>query len=235
MLVVRRVPTVEAVGHANPEAKARRKARAGGTRVGVGAGARRSRTRTVRVDQRLPVGHEGLDGSDGVQARSTGAEPVRAHRLRRAAARTDEGAQAEAAPPDVAGGELARRGRWIRGLAKAEGPDLAGVGRRTTSVDVPAILVQARSAVRAAGRASSMTRGVGGAVRGDRERLGLALERSVAVEEQRLVALFLLHQRGVLEALDHRLLALNPRVADGADLLGVEAAPAPSIKLVEEA
>ena len=66
------------------------------------------------------------------------------------------------------------------------------------------------------------------------EWLWLALVRTAAVEEQRLVLIVLLQQRGVLKARDHGTLTLNARKGNCAYLLRVERLPALPVELHHE-
>ncbi|TYZ61020.1 hypothetical protein PybrP1_009600 [[Pythium] brassicae (nom. inval.)] len=69
---------------------------------------------------------------------------------------------------------------------------------------------------------------------GGRERLRLAAVRAGAREHERPVRLVLVEQARVLKARDHRLLALEPRVRDRADLLAVKVRPLLRVELLVE-
>jgi hypothetical protein len=66
------------------------------------------------------------------------------------------------------------------------------------------------------------------------EGLWLAHIGAARVEEQRLVLVVLLQQTRILEACDHRALALDARERHGAHFLAVEALPALAVELVHE-
>ena len=60
------------------------------------------------------------------------------------------------------------------------------------------------------------------------------MPRAVREEDEGTALLILVHEAAVLEPRDERVLALDPGVRDGADLLAVEAAPALLVEAVEE-
>ena len=67
-----------------------------------------------------------------------------------------------------------------------------------------------------------------------RELLREPLPRAVREEDEWAALLVLVHQAAVLEPRHERVLALDPGVRDGADLLAVEATPALLVEAVEE-